>query len=84
MSRRHHYATHRTETLWNVVIKDAPIGLGYIVRLEHGENYAGPSQMLPRVLDWWWRPTFLRALNKGYREARTHDHWTEWKRGGAA
>lgn len=81
MSRRHHQTRSlRSETLWNVVIRDAPLGLGYLVRLEHGPGYVGPSQLLPKALDWWWRPTFLRALNKGYRTARAHDPWAEWKK----
>lgn len=79
MSRRRHFISHRTSTMWNVVIKDAGIPLpgkhriplpGYIVRLEHGPNYVGPSQMIPKVLDWWWRPTVVKALAKGFREAR--------------
>lgn len=49
---------------WTVVIRRAPLGLGWLVRLERGLLYRGAP-----FVGWWWRPEEIDALNKGYQEA---------------
>lgn len=48
---------------WTVVIRRAPLGLGWLVRLEKSVLYRGP-----RFLRWWWRAEEIDALSKGYKE----------------
>lgn len=60
---------------WTIVVKDlhlGPLYLGSLVHLENGEMYRAPFllMLLGRSYAWWWRPTPLRALAKGHREAR--------------
>jgi hypothetical protein len=49
---------------WTVVVRDAPLGLGNIVRLEKGVLHRGP-----RFTGWWWRSNEFKALSKGFDEA---------------
>lgn len=54
---------------WTLVVRDlrlGPILLGYTVRLEDGPLYRGPFPFT-----FWWRPTAIGALNKGYQEAHS-------------
>lgn len=66
-----HPTTTRVAGNWVVVIRRAPLRLGHLVRLEHGEQFRAPFPLmiLGRKVAWWWRPTFYSALAKGFREA---------------
>lgn len=48
---------------WIIRIRTLPLHLGHVVRLEDGVLYRGPA-----LVRWWWRPTWAKALSKGYYE----------------
>lgn len=61
-----HYRFLIHETGWFVVVRRAPLGLGWLSRCEAGPLYRGP--VFPGL--WWWRPTYKGAHGVAYREAR--------------